>query len=167
MRVICLLSLLFFMVSVAKAGGCEYWNTLVDPKAPDVPEAEIYRAEKDQLTGIQCLLKLEGRKRRGVRFGSKPDVSQIVPEASIEINALYQISELFYGNTDFAEAVALVEDPPKLVGEYDAEEYNSSAAVKKSFASYRKWFKEVQKIGLEEARKRKMDPLTGSGVKWY
>ena len=119
------------------------------------------------VAGIECLLKLEGRKKIGVRSGAKPEISQRVPEASVEINALYTISELFYHNDDFADAIALVSVPIERHGEYHEYVFNSKKYIKRAFASYRRWFEKVKEIGLEEARKQKLDPLAGSGVTWY
>lgn len=167
MKVIGFLTFLVLTPSVANGGHCAYWNSLVDPKAPQVSTKEIDSASKDVMSGIQCLLKLEGRKNQGVRYGQKSFVSQTVPKASVEINALYQISELFYGNDDFAYAIALTADPPKVVGELEVEEYNSNEVVKIAFASYRRWFKEIERIGLEAARRKKLDPLADSGIMWY
>lgn len=167
MKILVFLAFIVMIPSVVNGGQCEYWNSLVDPKAPQVSVKESERASKDIMSGIECLLMLEGRKSQGVRYGQKSFVSQTVPKASVEINALYQISELFYGNDDFAYAVALTADPPKIVGDLEVEEYNSDEVVKIAFTSYRKWFKEIERIGLETAREKKLDPLAGSGVTWY
>ena len=167
MKVLVFLAFLVLIPSVVNGGQCAYWNSLVDPKAAQVSLKESERASKDIMSGIECLLRVEGRKGQGVRYGQKSFVSQTVPKASVEINALYQISELFYGNTDFAYAVALTQDPPKVVGELEVEEYNAPEVVKVAFASYRKWFKEIKKIGLDAAREKKLDPLANSGVTWY
>jgi hypothetical protein len=166
MKVLVFLAFLVLIPSVVDGGQCGYWNSLVDPKAPQASLKESEKASKDIMSGIECLLKLEGRKSQGVRYGQKSFVSQTVPKASVETNALYQISELFYGNDDFAYAVALTADPPKIVGELEVEEYNAPEVVKIAFASYRIWFKEVEKIGLDAARAKKLDPLAGSGVIW-
>ena len=167
MKVILFACFLILTTSLAYGSDCSYWNTLVDPRAPKVSVAKDSAALKNVLAGMRCLLKLEGRKERGVRYGQKAFVSQTVPIASVEINALYQISELFYGNTEFANALALTDDPPKLVGEFEVEEFDSPVTVKKAFISYRKWFAEVERLGLQTAREQKLDPLAGSGVKWH
>ena len=167
MRVIFVTTLLLLAHSVSNASGCEYWNTLVDPSAPKVSVGNPENNSTKVMEGIPCLLKLEGRKGLGVRYGQKSHVSQTVPRATVEVNALYKISELFYGNNDFADAIALTADPPKLMGEFEVEEFNSPKVVEKAFASYRKWFAKVTELGLGMARKRGLDPLSGSGVKWY
>lgn len=153
--------------AVVYADECQYWIAKVDPGVKEIEANFDENDEQQILVGIACLLKLEGNKKAGVRYGSKSYVSQSVPKASVEINALYQISELFYGNDDFANAVALLGVPAKLYGEYDNLLFNAEDDVKKAFISYRKWFEKIKESGLEEARKKKLDPLEGSGVRWY
>ncbi|HUF03103.1 MAG TPA: hypothetical protein VMM38_02910 [Aridibacter sp.] len=167
MKIVIVLVIFCSASSFVFGNDCSYWNTLVDPDAPDVPIATIERQSKDVLKGIECLLRLEGRNELGVRYGSKDYVSQIVPQASVEINALYQISELFFGSNDFAQAIALTANPPKRDGKFEELEFNHPELVKKAFISYRKWFKKVKKLGLDLARKQNLDPLKGSGVEWY
>lgn len=142
----------------AKAEVCKYWLSEVDANT------EVsFEIDKDNsnniLKGINCLLKLQGNRADGLFSGATNNrVSQIFPKASIEVCALYYISYLFYGDWEHANAIALVGEDKKP---------NSPKTVKTAFASYRKWFKTVQKIGLEEARKQKLDPLADSGVSWY
>lgn len=158
---------MLFGVLFVRADSCAYWVAKIDPRAAQVDYDVDETDQSKILEGIKCLLKQEHRTGQGVLYGSKPFVSQIVPKASVDINALYQISRLFYGNDDFAQAVALTSNPPKLIGEYDNIEFNSKDVVAKAFASYRKWFKKVKKLGLDGARKQKINPLDGSGVSWY
>jgi hypothetical protein len=152
--------ILLAFVSANAQNDCRYWFVKVDPNSEEVDFKIDEKNPQNIINGIECLLTLEGKRRVGVRYGSKPNVSQLVPKASIEINALYKISELFYGNDNFAGAVALI-------GEDDNLKVNSKRYVKKAFASYRKWFEKVKEIGLDEARKQKLDPLANSGVRWY
>jgi hypothetical protein len=167
MKVVTVLGLLLLVASVARGSDCSYWHALFDRSASDVSSEIAEQQSKDELQGIRCLLKMEGHEEVGVLYGAKGYVSQRVPKASVEISAPYQISILFYGNDEFAQAVALTSDPPKQDDSAYSIEFNSRELVKRAFASYRKWFAEVEKIGLEEARAREMDPLAGSGVRWY
>lgn len=167
MKVIILLAMLVFLSSPAAALDCTYWWGKADPKVHTGSREIDETAAENVLSGIECLLKLEGRKGRGVRFGAKPGVSQMVPPASVEVNALYTISELFYGDEDFAHAIALIGDPPKVSGKFDNLVFNSDQDVKRAFVSYRKWFRKVKKMGLDEARRSRLDPLANSGVGWY
>lgn len=119
------------------------------------------------MSGIACLLQQQGKTGVGLFSGMKPETSQFVPMASVEIDALYKISMLFYGNDKFAHAIALVSVPIERHGKYHEYVFNSKKYIKRAFASYRRWFEKVKEIGLEEARKQKLDPLAGSGVRWY
>jgi hypothetical protein len=158
----------FLMLSgTIRANDCHYWQGKADPKIKEVNSEIDEEKPENIIAGIECLLKLEGIKRRGTQYGQKSFVSQMVPDASVEINALYQISEMFYGNDDFAYAVALIGDPPKRYGEYDKLLFNSKEDVKKAFRSYRSWFSKIKIIGIEQARMQKLDPLANSGVRWY
>ncbi len=152
--------LMFFTASL-KANDCRYWVSQVDPKIKDV-EYEIDESDPQNImNGIECFLKQKGNKKDGVFGGSKDYISQIVPKTTIEVNSLYRISELFYANDDFANAVALIQTKSGKL------KFNQPKTVKKAYTAYQKWFKKVKKIGLEEARKQKLDPLDDSGVSWY
>ncbi len=159
--------ILVAFVSTNAQNDCRYWFDKVDPKSEEVDYELDEENPQNIIKGIECLLTLEGKNREGVRSGSKPEVSQLVPKASVAINALYQISELFYGNENFASAIALVSEPAETYGEYDRVRFNSKRYAKKAFASYRKWFENVKQIGLDESRRQKLDPLANSGIRWY
>lgn len=155
------------LAAISRANNCEYWFAKVDPSIEEIDSRVDETNEESTIAGIACFLTLEGKKSNGVLYGAKSFVSQRVPRASIEINALYYISKLFYRGDDFASAVALVGDPVKVCGKYESILFNSNRDVRRAFKSYRKWFKKVKTVGLEEARKQKLDPLDGSGVRWY
>lgn len=146
---------------MVKADDCKYWKSMVDPKAVAIDFNIDRNDQRTIINGIECLLKLEGRKGTGVLYGGREFVSQLIPKATVEINALYQISYLFHGHYDFANAVALYSDQDKQLV------FNSKSVVRRAFKSYRIWFEKVKELGLEEARKQKLDPLAGSGVSWY
>ncbi|MEZ5422885.1 MAG: hypothetical protein R2682_07295 [Pyrinomonadaceae bacterium] len=152
MKVIILLAMLVFLSSPATAQKCTYWWGKADPKVHAGSREIDETAAENVFSGIECLLKLEGRKGRGVRFGAKPDVSQMVPPASVEVNALYTISELFYGNDDFAHAIALIGDPPKVSGGSTAS-FSISIQDIKRLCGYHQWFQRFKKMGLDEARR--------------
>lgn len=163
------LVIIFFcicVVSVADnaAQDCNYWYAAVGVKS-----ANGQRGNKDEkdtkniLDGIECLLKLEGDKSRGAYSGATSfSGPAFMPEATVEINALYYISKLFYDNYKHTDALAL-----RRPGFENNKILNSDEIVSIAFESYRKWFEKVKEIGLEEARKQKLDPLCGSGVRWY
>jgi hypothetical protein len=150
--------IIFGLNIIVKAGGCDYWLAQVDSKT----EVNYELDEKDPRNitkGIARLLKLEGNKTKGLFSGATNDrVSHIFPESTVEICALYYISYLFYGDWEHANGIALgkknrVINPPQ--------------TVKEPFTSYRKWFREIRRIGIERARSRKMEPLACSGISWY
>jgi hypothetical protein len=151
--------------ALVKAQDCNYWFAQVDPTVKGMDHELNESNPEVVLEGINCLLRLEGNRKPGVFGGSKAYVSQTFPRASVEVDALFRISELFYGNDDFASSVALVRRDGK--SSERKEWYNRREYVNKAFISYLRWFKRVKEIGLEEARRQKLDPLSGSGISWY
>lgn len=155
-----LLLMLICGVSIqeVKAGVCRYWQAEVDAEI-DV-DFEIDETDtKNILTGIECLLKLEGKKKEGLFSGAtSSSVSQTFPDASIEVCALFYASFLFYQNWEHANAVALVDEDGWI---------NSADSIKRAFKSYRVWLRNGKRIGLQKARERKLDPLADSGIRWY
>jgi hypothetical protein len=116
--------------------------------------------QRETFFGIECLLNLEGNKKNSNLSGAtRPDVSQTFGATTVEVAALYYVSYLFYQKWDHADA-------PFLVSQKNSK-LNSDKAVSKAYKAYKKWFEKVREIGIEEARKQKLDPLEGSGVRWY
>ena len=150
--------ILGLQVMEAKADVCKYWQSQVNAEI-DV-DFEIDESDpKNVLAGIDCLLKLEGDKREGLFSGATNDnVSNIFPNASVEICALYYASYLFSQDWKHANAIALVGKDGII---------NSDESVNKAFESYKLWRKKLKKIGLQKARQMKLDPLANSGVRWY
>ena len=153
-----------FFVFDSNAQDCNYWNAGIGVKS-----ANSKRGRKDEknpkniMEGIECLLMLEGDKSRGAFSGATSFSGPGgMPEATVEICALYYISVLFYEKYDHASAVVVHYENYE-----ENQSLNSDGAVKTAFESYRKWFQKVKEIGLEEARKQKLNPLEGSGVVWY
>jgi hypothetical protein len=120
------------------------------------------------MQGLECLLKEEGNRKPGLNFSpAAGSVSQTIPVPKAEVSALYYISYLFYGSFDFADVVALTRisagpEPPN-----ERIVFNSKEDVQRAYKSYRKWFETIKSIGLDEARKQRLDPLAGSDVEWY
>lgn len=116
--------------------------------------------QKKIFFGIKCLLNLEGNKKNSNLSGAtRPDVSQTFGATTVEVAALYYISYIFFQKWDHADA-------PFLLYQEDSK-HNSDEAVSKAYKAYKKWFEKIQEIGLGEAREQKLDPLEGSGVRWY
>lgn len=155
---ICLVVVICAVSCSAQLSSCKYWYAKVDP----LVEANFHLDEKSPtnvLQGIRCLLQLKGRKAEGKFSGvTHTRVSQIFPKASVEVCALYYASFLFTQDWEHANAVALG---------FDDEPPNSRKAIDSAFKSYRKWLIRIEKVGLDEARRNKLDPLDGSKVSWY
>jgi hypothetical protein len=143
--------------------GCSYWTSQVDPEVKG-PVGLFHPQAKDEqgtLEAITCLLALRGRTTQGTFSGvNSPYISQILPVASVEVDALYYITFLYHQRWDVADGIALADrrDPYK---------FNDKRVTRQAYKLYRVWFEEVKRIGLAEARLRKLDPLKGSTIRWY
>jgi hypothetical protein len=146
------------MTETTFADNCMYWKAQVDP-AVDVDFELDESNPAEVLKGIECLMKLEGKKSQGLFGGATGDnVSQLIPPASVEVCALYYVSYLFFEDWKHANGVALISADGR---------FNTGDATKKAFHSYRAWFKMVKKLGLSKARKLRLDPLANTNVRWY
>lgn len=152
------LTIFFVFTTDSMAEVCKYWQAEVDPDIEVEFEIDETKS-KNIMKGIECLLSLEGNKQEGLFGGATNEsVSQIFPKSTIEICALYYISYLFYQDWNHASAVALVGSDGSL---------NSDETVKRAFERYRLWFTKIKKVGLQKARSQRIDPLEGSGMRWY
>lgn len=140
---------------------CKYWQSKVDTKVQLSDE----RQEIDQnnpeniLNAIECLLNLESNKNKAKFTGAtKFEVSQIFEPATVDVASLYYISYLYYQKWNHADAIALVDINGNI---------NTPETIQQAYKSYRKWYKEVKKIGLQEAKKQNLDPLANSNIRWY
>ena len=157
--------IVLLFASVNAQDQCDYWFSRVDSKItlpenfkdPDESNAQ------ETINGIKCLLRLQGKTGISKNFTTvlRNDVSQIFgPFPTIEVAALYYISTLYYQSPDsFASAIALRRDK--------TEKISDRKTVRKAFKYYRKWFKQVKKIGIEKARKLNLDPLKDRDIGWY
>lgn len=135
-------------VEVKKHKGSSNIDLCSDANLPESKRVEM----------IACLLRLKGDRSPFWGVATNNSVSQTFGPSPLEVVALFNISYIFYGNKDFADAMVLVDEDGK---------QNSNESIDIAYKAYKKWFKTVKKIGLEEARKQKLDPLDGSGVRWY
>ena len=139
---------------------CEQWTIRIDPGLGDagVPLASVL-SDQEVIATIDCLLRLQDD-RRPARFGgaTRRNVSQILPTATIELAALYYISYLYYDHWQDADGVAL--RTRKGV-------FNPPGSTATAYAAYGKWFERVKSIGIAAARARHLDPLHGTGLRWY
>lgn len=142
--------------------GCEPWRAMVDPQArssserPDVGNL----SEAESVVGISCLLKLEGDQRPGIFSGAtRVDVSQVFPQATVELDALYVISAIYNQKWSHASGIALVDRKSRLL--------SPRAGAKLAFPAVKAWYLRVQHDSLQKLRIEQDDPLKTSGVKWY
>lgn len=139
--------------------SCYDWKSKVYFNKPLVLVSVKNKTQEDIFFGIDCLLQLKGKKAESnVGGASSGYVSRIFGATSVEVAALYYVSYLFYQKWDHADAPFLVDKRKKL---------NSNKSVSMAYKAYEKWLRRVKELGLEEARRQKLDPLAGSGVKWY
>ena len=151
-------------ISANAQNNCIYWFSRVDS---NVKLSENFKVPdetnpREIMQGIECLLQLQGN-RKTAKFGGaiRDEVSQTFAPASVEVAALYYATYLYYQSFDsFAKAVALRDND-------NDEKFSDRKSVRKAFKYYRKWFKQVKLIGLEKARKQKLEPLKDKDVRWY
>ena len=153
---------------------CRYWKSRVDATVvytPDKSTHAVFPANGaffsvesqlvDQgtfLKAAKCLLSLKGNAGPAKFQGAtRPNVSQTFGPARVDVAALYYLSYLFIGRFDHADAVSLV----------DASGRDVEERVRIAFDLYGKWVQTIKKRGIEAARKENLDPLAGSGIKWY
>lgn len=142
---------------------CSKWQSQVDASVVYSGTSPIVSKlnPEEKIQAISCLMELEGR-RGAAKIGgvTRPDVSQILPEVSIEIAALFYIRFIYVGKWDHCDGIALMDKGGKL---------NKSSSVKKVFTSYKKWFEKVKALGIEEAKAKGLDPMDDCRdvVRWY
>ncbi len=166
---------------LAAVGRCDYWHAQVIP--PEVkPTTPVVKSEPHKISSnlelthspeplysrlseaeafeaIDCLLMLEGNKNDSRIVGAtRVDTSQTFGASSVEVAALYYVSVIFYRDWGHAGAAALVGQA--VVGDRDV-------VVAAAYAAHKKWLVKVKQLGWETARAEKLDPLDGSGVRWY
>jgi len=140
---------------------CEYWRAKIDPALP-LSGKGVWEQPSDEetMSVIACLLDLEGRKEPA-RFGgaTRYDVSYASEDMpSIEIASLYYISFIYEKKWDHARVIA-IQGPNG--------ETNTTSITDEAWKSYKKWFNKVKTIGLDEARRQKLEPLQGTELHWY
>jgi hypothetical protein len=124
-------------------------------------------SEPEKLNAIECLLGAENDLRPAAFSGvTRFDISQTFAPAQVNLAALYAISYIYSGHYDHAAAVALRGD--------DASHTDSSgnyvtkaSAIHKAYKAYRAWFAKARQMGLANAQKSGLQPLEGTGLRWY
>jgi hypothetical protein len=129
-------------------------------KVPDIFQPIDEKNPGTIMQATECLLKLEGNKKKARFSGAtNPYVSQLFKPATVEVAVLFCVSYLFYQKWDHADAIALVGD--------DNQKISAPKTVQDAYKYYRRWFKQVQAIGIVKAREMKVEPLKGKDVRWY
>jgi hypothetical protein len=144
----------------ARTADCQVWNGEVDPNF--LGKATAHSAplsDKEVLLAMDCLLRNQGNRGNAVISGvTRDEVSQMLPQATVELASLYYVSYLFTGNYQHGDGIALWDRKGVI---------NPPGGVETAYASYRAWFKKVKSVGLAEARKQHLDPLEGTNLYWY
>jgi hypothetical protein len=106
---------------------------------------------------IPALLKLGGSKEKLKRFPINPLSSQAEQVAPREgVVALWCIDGIRKGGK-FPSLNALLEKEGKIDRSEDAQ--------MRAYEAYQRWWKKVEKMPVEDARK--VEPLVGTGLHWY
>jgi hypothetical protein len=152
---------LLFIGTANGQDSCRYWSSRVDSTVslPDNFERLDEKDSQNIMAGIRCLLQLEGNHNKARFSGAtRFDTSQTFSSQTVDVAALFYISYLYYQDWGaFSGAVALRGD-----GGID-----KPSATRKAYKYYREWFKEVEKIGIVEARKKQLAPLKDKDISWY
>jgi hypothetical protein len=120
----------------------------------------------DTLAVLRELLALEGDSRICVlpTILWNPLVSRAYSGAgtqySIQVEALYIINQFF-----FEQPFAYSPIPALRFRDGEIESI-AGPVVEEAFKSYKKWFSQLELIGVSEAKRRKLEPLSGSKARW-
>lgn len=124
-------------------------------------------SEAEKLQAIQCFLTLENDLRPAAFSGAvRFDVSQTFSQPPVNLAALYAISYIYTGRYNHAAAVALRGDDASFTdaaGNY----VTKPNAVHEAYRAYRGRFAKVRKLGFARAQEAGLQPLDGSGLRWY
>ena len=141
---------------------CERWRFLVDPSGTGgLPSPDVeHLTDEEALVGLSCLLMLEANRGEGKFSGAtRFEVSQLFPQATVELDALFVISAIYNQSWRHADGVALADARGKI--------QNAVSGPKRAFPFVRRWYDRIQRLGLVKARSQGDDPLKGSGLHWY
>jgi len=149
------------------ADALKTYESLLHAEVYD-PDQVAALTDEQVIAAISCLLQLENDNRNTVFVGGPRIVyvSQMFGPAPVKLAALLYISYLFTRNLNLFTAVAL-RGPGAESNRSQWEYATSNEAIAKAYASYRNWYERVKNIGLARAREQKLDPLEGTGLRWY
>ena len=124
-------------------------------------------SEAEKLNAIQCLLGAENDLKPAALSGAtRFDVLQIFAPARVNLAALYTVSYIYTGRYDHAAAVALRGEDASYTdstGNYATK----ASAIHNACRAYRVWFTKVRQRGLVSAQRAGLQPLDGTGLRWY
>lgn len=130
------------------------------------PDGVKALSERESLAAIECLLKMEGNTNpASIGALTRLDISQLFAPAPANLDALYYISYLYSGNWKHAAAVAL--RGPGCNEERNGLYVTRERCIRQAYAAYRAWFTKVRSMGLGGARQAGLQPLDGTGLRWY
>jgi len=117
---------------------------------------------------MRCLLEAENDLRPAAISGAvRLEVSQTFAPAQVNLAALYAISYIYTGRYDHSAAVALRGEDASSTDSRGSYVVTNASAVHRAYKAYRAWFTKVQQQGLAGAQKSGLQPLDGSGLRWY
>jgi hypothetical protein len=123
--------------------------------------------EAEKLEAMECFLQAENDRREAAFGGAvRLDVSQTFAKPRVSLAALYAISYLYSGHYDHASAVALRGEDASYT-DTSGNYVTKTSAIRRAFTAYREWFSKVRQLGLAGARESGLQPLDGSGLRWY
>jgi hypothetical protein len=124
-------------------------------------------SEAKKLQAIECFLTVENDLRPAAFGGAvRFDVSQTFAQPHVNLAALYAISYIYSGRYDHAAAVALRGEDASYT-DSSGNYVTKPSAIHKAYKAYREWFTKVRQLGLARAQEAGLQPLEGSGLRWY
>lgn len=83
-----------------------------------------------------------------------------VKGTTIEIEALFMINQIYFKNPFYFSPY------PIIVDNSGKEVNNSASEMKNVFQEYKSWLNKVEKMGIVEAQKKNIVPLSNGNYKW-
>lgn len=80
---------------------------------------------------------------------------------SLQVEALYMINSLFFEDFDSFSPCTVLKNEAGTEATIDGE------IINKAYTAYEAWFAKVKEMGISAAKAAKLDPLDGTGIKWY
>jgi hypothetical protein len=139
--------------------SCRDWASQVDASVePRARFDPLTLPDDEKLAGVRCLLSVQGNRGRA-RFGGATAayVSQIYPEGTTEVAALFYISYIFTERWDHSSGVALRGHNGRM---------NDPKDIALAYKKYRSWYKRVLARGWKKSQELGTLPLANSSVSW-